>query len=392
MIPRAMQASPPPLACPNCQAAIGPLDTTCHNCGADIQLMTLAAERALLQHALAETAAAAPLSPEQLVPRLGDYLVLKGYVSVAQLGAALAAQTQAATSHHRLIGQTLLDLGYLTADDLDRAIASRLLELQTALLQANHTLERRVTERTAELKDALERLSEFNQLKANFVANVSHELRTPLTHLKGYNTLLGDGTLGPLTDDQRQALLTTNGAIARLEQLINDLISYAAAAKGDLTLNARPCSAAQVVLQAVERSQAKADRQQVQLAHAIAPDLPPVLADEEKLFWTLMQLVDNGLKFTRPGGTVMVSAEVHAAHVVLSVQDTGIGIPPDRLQEIFEPFQQLDGSSTRRYGGTGLGLALVRRILEAHGAHMRVNSQAGLGSHFSFSLPRYEAG
>ncbi len=379
------------LTCPNCQAAIGPFDAACQACGADIQLMTLVAERAWLQSTLADSDAETPISPEQLVPRLGDYLVLRGYVSPEQLKSALGAQRKATAGPHRLIGQTLLDLGCLSADELDRAIASRLLELQNALLTANQTLERRVTERTAELKNALERLSEFNQLKANFVANVSHELRTPLTHIKGYTVLLSDGTLGPLTGDQRHALETTTGAIVRLEGLINDLISYAAAARGDLTLNRRPCSAAMVVLQAVERSQAKAERQKVKLRHAIAPELAPVLADEEKLFWTLMQLVDNGLKFTQPGGAVTITAEPRDGQIVVSVQDTGIGIPPDRLSEIFEPFQQLDGSSTRRYGGTGLGLALVRRILEAHGARMHVSSEAGEGSVFSFALPPYQA-
>lgn len=381
-----------PLTCPNCQSALGPLDTTCAHCGADIQLVTLAAERALLQRALSEAAADQPVRPEQLVPRLGDYLVREGYVSAEQLQAALEAQSQATNGHYRLLGQTLLDLGYLTAGDLDRAIAGRLLELQTDLLRANETLEQRVADRTAELKAALERLNEFNQLKANFVANISHELRTPLTHIKGYSMLLSDGTLGPVTDDQRTALTTTHTAIARLEQLISDLISYAAAAKGDLNLNLRPCSAASIVAATIERSQPKAERQQVRLTHNLAAELPPVLADEEKLFWTLMQLVDNGLKFTQPGGTVTVAVALSGQQVVMSVQDTGIGIPADRVPDIFEPFQQLDGSSTRRYGGTGLGLALVRRILEAHGAHMQVSSQAGVGSEFSFALPRYEAG
>jgi signal transduction histidine kinase len=380
------------LTCPNCQAAIGPLDTTCGNCGADIQLLTLAAERALLQRALAESAAGAPLSPEQLVPRLGDYLVHEGYITAEQLQSALDAQSRATNGDHRLIGQTLLDLGCLTADDLDRAIASRLLELQTALLEANQTLEQRVAERTVELKDALARLGELNQLKANFVANISHELRTPLTHIKGYNSLLSDGTLGPLTNDQRQALTTSQGAIGRLEQLISDLISYAAAAKGDLTLNRRPCSPAAMAQETRQRSLPKAERRQVRLAEALDPALPLLLADEEKLFWALMQLVDNAIKFTPPGGTVTVAASVHEDQVVFTVEDTGIGIPPDRVHDIFEPFQQLDGTSTRRYGGTGLGLALVRRILEAHGAHMHVSSEAGHGSRFSFSLPRYEAG
>jgi signal transduction histidine kinase len=378
--------------CPNCQAVIGPLDTTCANCGTDIRLATLAAEHALLQHALAQGVSEPPVSPEQLVPRLGDYLVLKGYATPEQLQAALAQQAEADNGHHRLLGQTLVAMGCLTADELDRAIASQLLTLQTALIEANQSLEQRVTERTAELKNALERLSELNQLKANFVANVSHELRTPLTHIKGYTVLLRDGTLGPLTRDQQQALSTTTGAIGRLEGLINDLIAYAAAAQGDLALNLRACSVAMVVLAAVQRSQDKAERQQVRLSHRFAPELPLVLADEEKLFWTVMQLVDNGLKFTKPGGSVLVSVAPRDDHVLVTVQDTGIGIPAERIQEIFEPFQQLDGSTTRRYGGTGLGLALVRRILEAHGASVNVNSDANAGTKFSFALARYEAG
>jgi signal transduction histidine kinase len=381
-----------PFACPNCRAPISSDATVCRACGADIELMAMAAHQALLEPGPWMGAApAAPVSPEQLVPRLGDYLVSNGYVTDAQLRTALNRQSGAPDGEQRrMIGHTLVDLGYLTPQALDRAIACRLLELQSSLLEANRNLERRVIERTAELRSALARLAEYNALKANFLANVSHELRTPLTHIKGYNHLLADGTLGPLTPGQEQALTTTNSAIVRLEQLISDLISYAAAARGELTLNPQPVSVPIMVLHAVQRSRGKAERQGVTLDMSLADDLPLALLDEEKVTWTLLQLLDNAIKFTPHGGAVSVTGHATERAVVVAVQDTGIGIPAGRINEIFEPFQQLDGSATRRYGGTGIGLALVRRILDAHGVPLQVESQEGAGSTFSLALPRLD--
>jgi signal transduction histidine kinase len=127
----------------------------------------------------------------------------------------------------------------------------------------------------------------------------------------------------------------------------------------------------------------------VSLTHTLTPDLPPVVADEEKLYWILLQLTDNAIKFTPEGGQVVVGAEADAERVRISVRDSGIGIPADRLDDIFEPFRQLDGSSTRRYGGTGLGLALVRRIVEAHGSHVEVETAERQGSTFAFALTRF---
>jgi len=378
------------LNCPNCQAVIPADAVACPTCGADIQLMTLMADRQWLAHMLGHSSAADPVRTEQLLPRLGDYLVQQGYITAAQLQAALAAQAAApADAPRRLIGQTLVELGFLQPPDLDEAIARQLLELQTALLEANRNLEHRVAERTSELEAALARLTEFNRLKANFVANVSHELRTPLTQIKGYNVLMADGTLGPLTGSQTEALTVTVSAIARLESLINDLISYAAAARGELTLNLRPVSLPMILLQVLQRAQPKADRQQVTLSYELTPELPPVTADEEKLHWILLQLIDNAIKFTPSGGRVVVSVSAEPQQVLVAVRDTGIGIAASQLEDIFEPFRQLDGSSTRRYGGTGLGLALVQRILEAHGTHVVVESREGAGSTFSFRLPRY---
>jgi signal transduction histidine kinase len=146
-----------------------------------------------------------------------------------------------------------------------------------------------------------------------------------------------------------------------------------------------------VAAQVLERSRTKATRQRVSIESDIPPDLPLLHADEEKLNWLLLQLVDNGIKFTPAGGRVVIAAEAGEHRVTVRVIDTGIGIPQSRMEDIFEPFRQLDGSSTRRAGGTGLGLALVRRIIDAHGAKVRVDSQVGHGSTFSMEFTRYSA-
>ncbi len=375
------------LTCPQCHAPVNPQDATCNNCGTDIALVTLIAERELIERTvLGGIELLRPAAAEQLVPRLGEYLVRSGYVTQAQLQAALAQQAATQADPPRLLGETLVKMGALSREALDRVIARQILQLHSALIEANRTLEKRVAERTAELESALVKLTEFNQLKANFVANISHELRTPLAQIKGYNALLSDESFGSLTSEQRDALRVTTHAIDRLEQLIDDLISYATTAKGELTLRLQSVSAGAVITRVIEKYAARAQKQDLTLKAEFSPGLPRVTADEEKLHWVLLQLVDNALKFTPGGGQVTVTAAPQGRLVWFSVRDTGLGIPADRLEEIFEPFRQLDGASTRRHGGTGLGLALVRRIVEAHGSRMMVDSQEGRGSTFAFTL------
>jgi signal transduction histidine kinase len=382
---------PAELTCPQCRAPISPSDATCESCGANIALVTLMAERAVIGHAKVGTGPL-PVSVEQLLPRLGEYLLRNGYITEEQLQTALERQKADTTPGQppRRIGQTLIEMGAITREKLDRAVAQQIVELQSALMEANRNLEKRVQERTAELEAALVKLAEFNQLKANFVANISHELRTPLTQIKGYNVLLADGAMGPLSKEQKDALTISTRAIERLEQLVNDLIGYASTAKGELTLKRQPMSVPGLIAEVMDKSIAKAQRKGLLLSADVPADLPPVVADEEKLRWVLLQLVDNAIKFTGAGGSVTVQATMMSQRVRISVRDTGIGIPPNRREEIFDSFRQLDGSSTRRYGGTGLGLALVRRIVEAHGAEMLVDSDEGVGSTFSFALPRFE--
>ncbi|MEW6288106.1 MAG: ATP-binding protein [Chloroflexota bacterium] len=328
------------------------------------------------------------LSPEMLVPRMGEYLIQKGLITPEQLQTALNHQLkQTEKGTPILLGQALVDLGFLTRTDLDQAVTEQILQLRAALQAANRTLERRVQERTAELEKALQRVSELSQLKANFIANISHELRTPLTHIKGYIELLVSESLGPLTAEQRHALQVSQQSSARLEGLIEDLIMISLASRGELSIKLENMDIRRIASLAVKSFMGQAQARGINLRAAIDEDVPLVQGDPQKIGWALSQLIDNGIKFTSAGGSVTVAVRREGENlVIVSVSDTGIGIPAHRLEEIFEPFHQLDSSSTRRYSGTGLGLSLVRQIIEAHGSMIEVQSAEGRGSTFKFPL------
>ena len=328
------------------------------------------------------------LTPEVLVPRLGEYLVQQGYIAKEGLNKALAyQQRKQAKNQQTLLGETLLELKLIDRSTLNQAITEQIIQLRNALEDANRYLERRVQDRTAELQLALRKLSELNQLKANFVANISHELRTPLTHVKGYIELLVTETLGSLGEEQKKALQVAQHATTRLESLIDNLILFSQAARGELTLHLTPVNLNKVAADILNYSDQKALDRNVTLSADIKSNLPLVKVDEEKISWVILQLMDNAIKFTPAGGKVDLLIKREADTLVkVSVADTGIGIPKNRLHELFEPFHQLDSSSTRRYGGTGLGLALVRQILDAHGSVIDVQSEEGKGTIFGFTL------
>jgi signal transduction histidine kinase len=330
----------------------------------------------------------APLTPEALVPRLGEHLVQRGLISNIDLQRALAYQkTRQMSGEKCLLGEALLNLNLLTRRQIDQAVTEQIISLRNALEDANRFLERRVQERTAELQEALRKLSELNQMKANFVANISHELRTPLTHVKGYLELLTTGSLGDLTEDQKSALQISQRAAGRLESLIDNLILFSLAARGEMTLRLESVNLNKVAGEVISYSRQKANDRSVALTFDIRPDIPYVQADEEKISWAILQLVENAIKFTPKGGkvTLIIQPETDTL-VMISVSDTGIGIAPEKMDEIFEPFHQLDASANRHYGGTGLGLALVKEIVSAHGSIIEVKSEQGKGTTFAFPL------
>src|SRR5215204_3396088 len=316
------------------------------------------------------------LTPEMLVPRMGEYLIQKDLITAENLQKALDYQQEStARGTPVLLGQALIELKLLERAELDQAVTEQIIQLRSALQAANRTLERRVEERTAELQKALERVSELSQLKANFISNISHELRTPLTHVKGYIELMITESLGNITEEQKHALQVSQQSTNRLENLIEDLIMVSLASRGELSIKQEQMDIQRIANLAVKTFIGKASERGVNLHAVIDDNVPPVQADSQKIAWVLQQLIDNGIKFTASGGSVVVSVKREGENlVIISVTDTGIGIPPSQLNDIFEPFHQLDGSSTRRYGGTGLGLSLVRQIIEAHGSMLEVQS------------------
>ncbi len=373
--------------CPLCNYPANPQDRHCQNCGVDLALAMAMTEHAIF-NVDKEALINVPVSPEVLVPRLGEYLVESGVLTGKQLHAALNYQReQADKGNPILMGQALLWLGLIDQPALDKAITEQIIQLQQALRQSNQELEHRVQERTRELQSAMNRLTELNQLKANFIANISHELRTPLTHIKGYAELMADQSLGGISPEQADALKVMERSIIRLEGLINDLIKFSETAKGEISLHLKPIPVRILVEAVAAKYTNRARAEQKTLSVTTPETIPNVLGDLENLSWVLSQLLENAIKFTPAGGRVSLSVVPKPHFITFGVTDTGRGIPPERMDEIFEAFHQLDGSPTRQQGGTGLGLALVKRILSAHQTDIQVKSVVGKGSHFSFSLP-----
>ncbi|TAK11021.1 MAG: hypothetical protein EPO32_13390 [Anaerolineae bacterium] len=376
--------------CPNCANPLPRRAMECPTCGANIALATAVAERKAVR--LAETRPLPPLAPELLIPRLGDFLVQRGFLNAEQLEAGLAYQKQEnQLGQPVLLGQALIALGLLERTDLDAAVTEQIVMLQDALRKTNVELDSRVHQRTAELQAALDRLTELSELKNNFISNVSHELRTPLTHLSGYLELMADGAFGPMNEAALPAMEVMLRAYKRLDALIENLIQVAVMARGEVELRLETVLAATLAEEAVRRNEALAAQHAVNLRLTQEDSPLAVNADVEKVTWVLEQLIENAIKFNHPGGDVTLSVTKGKGGVRFEVRDTGSGIPPERIDELFLPFHQLDGSNTRNVGGTGLGLALVRQIVESHGSEVDVTSTPGAGSCFGFVLPRGDA-
>jgi signal transduction histidine kinase len=374
--------------CPQCGQIVQGLNRYCLHCGVDLAIAMAHAENFLMDPD--EIPSGKSLSPEILVPRIGEYFVEMGLLSEDELQSALDYQKQnEAQGHSILIGQALLALGLVEQKTLDQIVTIQILKLQTALRQSNQLLHQRIQERTKELQTALERLSELNHLKSNFMATLSHELRSPLTQIKGYLDLFIEGDIGPIEERQLRVLLILQKSEQKLERLIDDLLQFSLASRGELHVFQKPIDIIALIQKSLIASQEKAQQKETHLIANLPSDPIKVWADEDKISWVILHFLDNAIKFSAKGKSIRVDVSESDRSASIAVSDQGIGIPAERLDEIYEPFHQLENALTRRYNGAGLGLSIARRIIEAHGSQIKVKSEVGQGSCFEFSLPRY---
>ncbi len=237
-----------------------------------------------------------------------------------------------------------------------------------------------------EQKETAERLREVDKLKTQFLANMSHELRTPLNSIIGFSRVILKGIDGPLTELQKTDLAAIYNSGQHLLGLINDILDLSKIEAGKMELNFEEVDLKPIIKGVLSSAVGLVKDKSIELEQHVPEDLPIIWADSTRVRQVLLNLVSNAAKFTEKG-TITLTVGYDDEWVNISVADTGIGIPQEKLGSIFEEFTQVDGSTTRRVGGTGLGLPISHRFVELHGGNIIVKSQEGMGSVFTVTLP-----
>ncbi|MBN1259162.1 MAG: GAF domain-containing protein [Anaerolineae bacterium] len=245
-------------------------------------------------------------------------------------------------------------------------------------------------------REIAEHLAKVDRLKTEFLANMSHELRTPLNSIIGFSKILLKGLEGPLTEAQAQELQIINNAGQHLLSLINDMLDISRINAGKVDLIYEAVDLSGIIASAIATTAPLIKEKPITLRTEIAEELPMLYADRRRIKQIMLNLLSNAAKFTEQGAITVYARKTEAINPVterlesmveIQVHDTGIGIPRDKLSEIFKEFTQVDSSMTRRTGGTGLGLSITKKLVELHGGSIWVESEVGKGSHFGIQLP-----
>lgn len=235
-------------------------------------------------------------------------------------------------------------------------------------------------------------LRRINSLKDEFLANTSHELRTPLNAILGIADSLLAGSKGPLEDTVKKELANIVASARRLFTLVNDILDFSRLKNKDITLDISAVDIHTAAESVISSLRPQIEKKGLIASNAIPPEVFIAEADEGRLHRIFINLIGNAVKFTERGRIEISARETEDGMIAVSIEDTGIGIPHDRIRAIFEPFEQADGSIVRKYGGTGLGLSITKKLVELHGGIIDVESTPGLGSKFTFTIPRAKEG
>ena len=256
---------------------------------------------------------------------------------------------------------------------------------QAALILDNAQLLGRLRQQTLELQQAYKEARLLNEIRLQMIQNVSHELRTPLGLISGYVNVMMREDVGPLTTRQKEVLDTISQRAQSLNRMVESLTSL----KGRVELTTvMPINVHRLFNVVISEFKTQAEAQGVRFEMKIPPDLPYIPGNPDRLHLAFTHLIENAIKFSPEGGVVTLQGWSKPEFIILVISDRGIGIDSENLELIFERFYQVDGSTTRRFGGMGIGLSVVWEIIEAHGGHIEVESVKDHGSTFTLTMPR----
>jgi PAS domain S-box-containing protein len=290
-----------------------------------------------------------------------------------------------------------------------KEIGSQLILLAIEDVTEKMRLQRELAERTRDAEKAQSEAEAATRAKSDFLANMSHELRTPLNAIIGFSEILKDGIAGPIADNQKELLNDISTSGKHLLSLINDILDLSKVEAGKMELELSEFNLNELIDGSLVMFKEKAMKHNIKIAAKVAAGTGNIIADERKIKQVLFNLLSNAFKFTPDGGSVRVQARLvnseqylvngkklftddyslttHGNFVEISVEDTGIGISPEDQKKLFQPFQQIDSTLSRKYSGTGLGLNLCKQFIELHGGRIWIESEVEKGSRFVFSIP-----